>query len=519
MKQAVQDGFSASLNQLLERAKNSRWLAVFAGIIAAMFMQSATATALLTIGFLSTGALGIASAVAVVLGADLGSALAARILFLDFSWLPSLLLIIGTVLYLSSSSWRAKCAGRSLVGLGIMLVALQLMKVSLGTVSDNGIPADWMSVISSAPFIALVIAVFATWFAHSSVAIVLMTATLAATGGLPESIYLPLLLGANIGAGLIALPMVSGKNIQGRAVVITNIICRTAVAVLLFFTVPIWQPYLPLLSMQAGLQIIYLHMIINLFIVILFTPAALIISTPIYNWLRTRAESQSDLLKRPVGDGLSRAYLDKPENALDAARREATRLADQTEVMFQQALDMFDASDQSKISQLVKADQEINRRNKAIRQYLSEARNSLKSSVQESELDDILDFASTMEDIGDSVCYDLARQAKKRMTKGASFSEEGEREIDAIHKKVLQLLELTISSFVSVRKIDGKKLLKKTKHIRDLCDQSMQNHNRRFSNNQMTSQGSSSIHQDTVRELMKVSWILDQRLSKKAEAN
>lgn len=513
VRAAVEGGFSGTLKTLLCKAASSRPASVTVGALAALTMQSATATALLCCGFVSSGTMSSTAAITAILGADLGSALAARILFLNLSFLPALFLLIGLALHLSANSWKIKTGGRILIGLGIMLLSIQWMKQTVTPIADAGISEDWLSVMQSTPLIAFVFAAVITWFAHSSVAIVLVIASLAQTGLVDSQLSITMLLGANVGAGFIPLPLVSRSELRARSTVLCNLILRSVATLCLIFTLQWW--FVPPLTgqLEPGVEIVTLHILFNLLLVILFTPFATFVSDRIFAWLEQQAAQQSSLYINTAGAGLDINLITKPGEALAAAKREALRLGDLTENMFSEALNMFSAEDKSEIYLLTESDKELNSRNKAIHSYLSRLRQSLNNINQEKELDKILQFSSTMENIGDTVSHNLARLAHKKIGRNASFSKPGMSEIEAIHKSVHQLLTLVINRFAS-GEVDLKKPLKRKFHeISALCEESVNNHRRRLSDNTATSIESSSIHQDAVRDLLQVATWLSVRNS------
>ncbi|MGB5705531.1 MAG: Na/Pi symporter, partial [Arenicellales bacterium] len=274
VRSSVERAFASRLNQLVSRASTASFAAVTAGLAAAIVMQSATATILLSTSLISAGTLSLTSAIGVVLGADLGSVIAARILFIDLSLLPPLLLIAGITLHLLSSTWRRRYLGRILVGLGLMLMAILWIKQIITPLTATPLPPDWLSVLSSVPWFSLLVFAILTWFAHSSVAVVLVIAALDQSGLLPLSLSVPMLLGANIGAGLIALPMVGGRETGPRAVVLCNLGLRISMAVALLLVLPWALEYPIFLTATPGARIVLLHIVFNLLLVILFVPIA-----------------------------------------------------------------------------------------------------------------------------------------------------------------------------------------------------------------------------------------------------
>ena len=515
VRSAVERSFAASLNGLLAKSSRNGFMSMVAGLVAAVSMQSATATILLSTSLLSAGTLSLAAAMAMILGADLGSAIASRILYIDLSFLPPLLLFLGLMFHLNAVTWRGRYLGRILIGLGLMLLSIIWMKQIIGPLSSSPLPADWLSVLRSVPWVALILVALITWFAHSSVAVVLVIASFAQSQLVTAELFVPMLLGANIGAGFIALFLIGKEQRSAKSVVICNLALRTGLAVVTLvavFIAPELLLKLQLLDSQPGAQVIILHIVFNAILAIIFLPFAATLAKIIHNRLDQVAEHNDQSNTTAVGHGLDPELMSKPQEALASARREAMRLADLTESLLSRSLELFEASDQSQIVRLAKSDMEINQRNKSIHRFLSELRPSITDQKQEKKIDHILAFASTMENVGDIVSHDLVRLATKQLDRGIRLSLEGQEEIQLIHREVLSLLRTEINRFVADSPHQTKKSRKIVKQIRILCDESVSRHRRRLSDQKLTSISSSSIHQDTVRDFLQVTLLLDHNI-------
>jgi len=509
VRSAVEQSFTTVLNKLVSMASRSRIWAVIGGVVAAVMMQSATATILLCAGLLSGGALSLGAAMAVILGADLGSALAAKILFVDLSLLPPAFLFAGMLLHLLSNSWRWQHLGKILIGLGLMLLSIQWMKQTISPLATTPLPEEWLVVMYSVPWFAVIVFALLTWFAHSSVAMVLVVAALAESGVVPILICVPMLLGANIGAGLIAMPLIDQESVEARSVVLCNVMLRTVFAVILLLSMSIWIPLSSDFSSSPGSLIILWHMLFNGLLLVLGFGIAGPLAAKLCNWLGQRNAGQLASLMEKAGSGLDPVALNNPEQAIAIARREAYRLGDLTESMFGHSMAMFGARDRSQILQLVEADKEINLRNKAIHTYLSEARRHVVDEAHEHHLDRVLEFSSTMENIGDCISHDLSRLAIKKLDRGVTFSVPGLHEIEEIHGEVLGLLKQEINYFAGNKDTDRVANLESVQHIKKLCNRSIVKHRLRLSQQLANSMVTSSIHQDTVRDFLQIAVLLE----------
>ena len=93
----------------------NRFLALLAGLGVTGLLQSSTATALLTTSFAGSGLIATAPALAIMLGADIGTALAA-VFLAGFDWLSPLLIFVGVIVFLSKQRSNAEHLGRVAIG-------------------------------------------------------------------------------------------------------------------------------------------------------------------------------------------------------------------------------------------------------------------------------------------------------------------------------------------------------------------------------------------------------------------
>src|SRR5262249_51814277 len=153
---------------------------------------------------------------AIMLGADVGTALMAQVFSLDLTWLSPLLILCGVVVFLSRRSTRAGQLGRVAIGLGLMLLALQLAMLATRPITE----AHGMRVIFGTlwgdPMLDMLIGAAFALLSWSSLAVVLITASLAATHVVSVPVALCLVLGANLGSGLLALIVTARSPGAGR---------------------------------------------------------------------------------------------------------------------------------------------------------------------------------------------------------------------------------------------------------------------------------------------------------------
>src|SRR5947209_6077216 len=121
----VNRAFGPHLRRVLSSALGNRFKAFAAGLGVTSILQSSTATGLIVTSFAAGGLVDFVPALAVMLGANVGTTLIVQVLSFDGSSLASLLVLLGVLMFRRSSATRTRDLGRVGIGLGLMLLALQ----------------------------------------------------------------------------------------------------------------------------------------------------------------------------------------------------------------------------------------------------------------------------------------------------------------------------------------------------------------------------------------------------------
>src|ERR1700710_529409 len=205
----VQRTFGPKLRSFLAAALSNRFKALGAGAAVTLALQSSTATGLMLTAFSAGGLVELAPALAVMLGANIGTTLVVQLLSFDVVALAPVLVLAGVVLFRRAAE-ATHDFGRVLIGLGLMLTALHQFLTLLGPlVADPRAHALLPHASEYLPLAILAAALF-TWAAHSSVVTVLLAMSLVAKGMVPLDTGLALVLGANLGSAI--TPLVEGAG-------------------------------------------------------------------------------------------------------------------------------------------------------------------------------------------------------------------------------------------------------------------------------------------------------------------
>ncbi len=238
--------FGADLRRALGIALRNRFSAFLAGVGATALLQSSTATALMTTTFLGDGLVGLVPALAIMLGANVGTTLIVQVFSFDVSMLAPVLLGIGVVVFKNSVRTRIRDLGRVAIGLGLMLLSLHILLDTLAPAESAPNVRALLAAMTGLPILNLIFGAVAAWAAHSSVAIVLLVISLAYSSFITPVAAFALVLGANLGSAI--NPLLEGGGLGNpiaRRLPLGNLINRAFGCALVL---PFLQPAVELLG-------------------------------------------------------------------------------------------------------------------------------------------------------------------------------------------------------------------------------------------------------------------------------
>src|SRR5215468_1505293 len=152
--------------------------------------------------FAAGGLVDLVPALAVMLGANVGTTLIVQVLSFDVSGVSFLFILIGVFIFRRSAVTRTRDLGRVGIGLGLILIALQHLLSMITPYEDVPSLRMLLGAVTTDPLIDIVLAAGLTWAAHSSVAVVLLIMAVAAQGVVPPHAAFALVLGANLGTAI-----------------------------------------------------------------------------------------------------------------------------------------------------------------------------------------------------------------------------------------------------------------------------------------------------------------------------
>ncbi|RWQ22721.1 Na/Pi cotransporter family protein [Mesorhizobium sp.] len=499
VKTGVSRALGVRLRRWIAASTPNRLMAFSVGLAATMALQSSTAIALMTASFAGSGFIVSAMAQAIMLGANVGTSLVARILAFGIHWLAPLMIAAGVAAFIFSETKSNKGMARAVLGLGLMLLSLHLLGQSTEPMRQSQVLKALMASLDAVPVLAVIVAAVLAIASSSSLVVVLLVTSLAATGVVGSALSMALVLGANIGGAVPPVLATLGDTPLARRVTVGNLLVRLFGCVI---ALPFAGQPAVLLSRFSGdpaALVVDAHIVFNI-----------ILSVVVLSLLGPFSKGMQCLLPEAQSpdDGprhlLSADILDRPAMALAAAARETLRIGDCVSSMLESNLEALRKNDTKRCASLAVMDDEVDRLNNAVKFYLARLGRTALEQKDEKRSAEIIAYATNLEHIGDIVDKNLRELVEKKIKHQLSFSDEGAAEIEAFYNVTIENLRVAQSVLVSGDEKLARQLVEAKLDIRHLEERSAANHMSRLRDGHVDSVQTSSLHLDILRDLKRI---------------
>jgi len=193
------------LQAILQRATSNRVMAVIAGIVATIAINSSTATTIMTVSFVHSGLLTLMQAMGVILGANVGTTFSAQLIAFRIDTIAPLFIFVGIILHLFAKRRRYKNIGYIILGFGVLFFGITVMGGPLRELARNPEFNQILTTFQN-PFLALLVGFAFTAIVQSSSATMGLLVTMHLSG-VPMTFETSafIILGTNIGTSITTL--------------------------------------------------------------------------------------------------------------------------------------------------------------------------------------------------------------------------------------------------------------------------------------------------------------------------
>jgi len=501
VQSGIMRAYGSDLRHILGAALKNRVSAFLCGAGVTAALQSSTATGLMVASFTSAGLIDVTPALAIMLGANVGTTLIVQLLSFDIAAVAPVLFVVGLVTFRLGGTSLTKAFGRIAIGLGLIFLALHILLDTLAPAEQAPAARAVLAAITNDPVLCILIAAALTWAAHSSVTVVLLTMSLAYSHFVTEPAALALVLGANLGSAI--NPLIEGGasgNPASRRLPAGNMLNRlVGIVVATPFLGPIAHE-LSLFQPDPSKMAAEFHMIFNVALAVIFIGPLDAVA-----WLLVRLLPDK---KRPADESapryLDEAALDTPPLALSNAARETLRMGDVIETMLRDVMTALMTNDRTLAAGVSKRDNIVDKLDDAIKLYVTKLTRDSLDEREGRRAMEIVSFTINLEHIGDIIDKNLCELAAKKIKRRYQFSPEGAAELAAFHKRVCECLQAAFGIFMTGDVDAAKKLLREKADMRKAELEAADRHFERLREGRPESLETTSLHLDVLADLKRI---------------
>jgi phosphate:Na+ symporter len=493
--------FGPDLRRTLGKALRNRFTAFAAGLGLTALLQSSTATGLMTTSLAADGVVSLVPALAIMLGANVGTTLIVQLLSFDISAFAPVLFLIGLVVFRIGGTSLTRAIGRIAIGLGLILLALHILLDTLAPAEQAPAVRALLASITNDPVLCIVVATVLTWAAHSSVAVVLLVMSLSYSHFVTPEAALALVLGANLGSAI--NPLIEA-GVRGdpasRRLPVGNLLNRLIGTLIALPFLPTIARELSAFQPDAAKMTAEFHLLFNVALAAIFIGLLDPVAALLVRFLPERKQTEDASVPRY----LDAAALETPPLALANAARETLRMGDTVEVMLRDVMTALMNNDRALVSNVSRLDNVVDRLNEAIKLYITKLTRDALDEREGHRAMEIVSFTINLEHIGDIIDKNLCELAAKKIKRGFQFSPDGATELTAFHKRVCESLQAAFGIFMTGDVEAARKLLREKAELRKAELEAADRHFERLREGRPESLETTSLHLDVLADLKRI---------------
>lgn len=468
------------MKDILEKLTSNRFLGVLVGALVTAIIQSSSATTVMVVGFVNSGLMTLASAVWVIMGANIGTTITGQLIAIDITALAPIIAFIGVALIVFFKSQKLDAIGSVIGGLGILFIGMEMMSSAM--VPLRTMP-EFVSLITKFqnPLIGIVVGALFTAIIQSSSASVGILQALAKSGviTLPSAIYV--LFGQNIGTCITSLLASIGTSRNAKRTTCIHL-SFNIIGTIIFVTISMLFPFADFVealtpSNVAG-QIANVHTIFNIVTTLLLLPIGNKLVDLACFILPDREDEEEN---RTI------QYLDfnifKNDFHIGTSAIANTQLFNETQNMLnvvisnvKNTFELFHNYDEKKYEKIHKDEEYINYLNQQIIDFTTSVISNEFPIEGSQSIVLFIKTAADLERIGDHA-INIAQRAKKMHDDGIQFSKEAMNEIHIMESLCVNILEeLQICNYQELKDVVDKI---------DIMEENIDKTQREFTKNQL----------------------------------
>ena len=471
----------SKLELVLYRLSGTPLKGVLLGAGVTAVIQSSSATSVMAVGFVNSGMMKAEQAIAVILGAIVGTSITGWVIclssiegsgwvsLLSTSTISAVVAVIGIILRMFTSRQSNKHLGDILLGFSVLMFGMQAMS---GAVSPLRQSPEFIRLLTSFsnPILGILVGAAVTSVLQSASAAVGILQALSMTGAVSFAVAYPIILGIAIGAAVPVLLTALGAKADGK---------RTSLAYLVAEVLGVMICGLAFYVSDIFVGYTFKHAILDTvgvaFVNTMFRAVTALVLMPfipqIYKFTtRVIRQSDDELIANAEFDRLDERFLKHPPLAVEQSRLTVNSMARTAMSNLLSAIELLYNFDEKQAKEVEEKENLVDKFEDKIGTYLVRLNSSELDAKQNENVSLFLHALSDLERISDHA-MNIAELAAERDEKKIMFTPDAAREFDVLQAAVREVLDLAVNAFIEGDVEKAYRVEPLEEHIDVLCDQ------------------------------------------------
>ena len=462
MGDSLKKSAGSGLKNLLGKMTSNPVKGFILGLGVTLLIQSSSATTVMVVGFVNSGAMTLLQSVGVIIGANVGTAITAWLTALNSlggesgaeitgalswlkpdSWVP-IVAVIGICLIMFVKRGRKKDIGNILLGFAVLMTGMTMMSDAVAPLKND---PGFQSILTmfTNPLLGILAGIVLTVIIQSSSASVGILQALTVTGAISYGAAIPIVMGQNIGTCITALISALGANKNGKRAAIIhlsfNVIGVVVVSILFYAINAIVGQFAFLTNATNAWDIAIIHTLFKLICVVIIGP--------FYRQL----EKISRLIIRDKGEEEQVNILDErlfgtPAVAVKSATDATVLMAEVSCRALKDAISLLDGYDAKLAESIRLLEGKADDYEDQIGSYLVKLSACDMSDADSNQITKLLHIIGDFERISDHA-VNIVESVEEMKDKKITFSDEAIGDIGVMKRAVVDIVDMTYNAFVN----------------------------------------------------------------------
>jgi len=503
------------LELILYRLSSNPLKGILLGTGVTAVIQSSSATSVMVVGFVNSAMMKLRQAIAIIMGAVIGTSITGWIIclssvgatspalkLLSTEALAAITAVASIILKKAVKKRSTKHIADILMGFAVLMFGMKTMSGSVSALKEDPGFISFLTSFSN-PFLGILVGIVFTAVLQSASASVGILQALSSTGLITFDVALPIILGIAVGASVPVLISGMGSPKDGKRTAISYLVIEI-LRVILFAAV--------FYGMNAILHFSFTHNTMDMFSIALLNTLFRVSTVLVLAWFIPLIEklvvklvpgNPADEEKTRDMDRLEERFLAYPTLAVEQTRLTINKMAELTQKSMNIAIGLLNTYTEKDYAEVEDLEGIVDRYEDKIGSYLMKLTGREMTDTQNKAVSQYLRAITDLERISDHA-LNIAERARELKEKKIAFSDKGQKEMDNLVAAILEILDITFDCFQSDNSDEAYRVEPLEQVIDKLCQKMREKHTARLQKGKCTI-GQGYVFNDLIADFERVS--------------